>query len=338
MNSNNQLSIFGPSSSLAIEAFNERRAAQQAEREDREERESQKELAHKSKTVILRVPAAELDPSAKPSLILKFNINFRPRAAWKEIPNEMRFSILKFTFPGQRMFDLNLRPCVLIDPSFAVRSAIDDQTTEQRNLNSAAHAAANGQGNVRAKPPIALSINRATRQYALEKYKLLEQPLANFLGASEKPIGRAYFDPEVDILYGKSQMIYVAPNKIEGPRVSSFKNKELIQRIALPYEYFSTLNYDVGRRPVLLKYTSLREIIVLVQHLHCCIHGNETRTSLGIRGTQHPKEHFVEMFKTMMEGKWATAMAQSWGSFPSVRYAGTCDCDNTPSRRIVRSF
>ncbi|KAF5870279.1 uncharacterized protein Bfra_009662 [Botrytis fragariae] len=323
MNSNNQLSIFGPSSSLAIEALNERRAAQQAERE---ERESHEELAHKSKTVILRVPAAELDPSAKPSLIVKFNIKFKTKPGWKEIPNEMRFSILKFTFPGQRMFDLNLQPCILIDPSFAVRSAIDYQTTEQRNLNSAAHAAANGQGDVRAKPPIALSISKATREYALETYKLLEQPLANFPGISPRPIGRAYFDPEVDILHCQSKIEYVSAGKRGGPTVSSFQKKEVIQRIAIPNEYFSTINYTTGPRPVLLKYTSLKEIIVLVQHLHCCIHGNEARTSVGRRGTQHPKEHYIEKFKTLVEGKWAAAMAQSWGSFPSVRYAGDCRC------------
>ncbi|TGO44431.1 hypothetical protein BCON_0520g00020 [Botryotinia convoluta] len=327
MNSNNQLSIFGSSSSLAIEAFNERRAAQQPERE---QRESQEDLAHKSNIIILRVPAAflaELDPPVKPSLIVKFNIKFRPRTEWKEIANEMRFSILKFTFPGLRMFDLNLQPCVLIDPSLAVRSTIDDQTTDQRNLNSAAHAAANAQGNVRAKPPIALSISKATREYALETYKLLEQPLAHLPGISRRPIGRAYFDPEVDILHCKSQITYVSAGRREGPTVSSFQNKQLIQHIALPYEYLSTIDYSIGRRPVLLNYTSLKEIIVLVQHLHCCIHGNEARTSVGRRGTQHPKEHYVEKFKTLVEGKWATAMAQSWGSFPSVRYAGTCRCD-----------
>ncbi|TGO39054.1 hypothetical protein BHYA_0061g00090 [Botrytis hyacinthi] len=335
MDSNNQLSIFGPTSSLAIKAYNERRAAQKAERE---ERKSPEKLAHKRKTVILRVPAAELDPLAKPSLIIKFNIKFKPRPEWKKIPTEIQFSILKFTFPGPRMFDLNLQPCVLIDPSFAVRSAIDDQTTEQRNLNSAAHAAANGQDRVRAKPPIALSINRASRQYALETYKLLEQLLAHLPGISNKPMGRAYFDPEVEILHCQSKIKYVSPGKRAGPTTSSFKNKKLIQRIALPYEYFSTLDYGVGRRPVLLNYTSLKEIIVLVQHLHCCIHGNETRFILGIMGTQHPKEHYVDKFKTLVEGKWATAMAKSWGSFPLVRYAGTCICDQPPSRGIFGSF
>ncbi|TGO27040.1 hypothetical protein BPAE_0048g00110 [Botrytis paeoniae] len=291
MDSNNQLSIVGPSSSLAIEAFNERRAAQQAESEGRE---SQQKLAHKSKMIILRVPAAELDPSAKPSLIVKSNIKFKPEPKWKEIPNEMRFSVFKFTFPGQRMFDLNLQPCVLIDPSFAVRSAIDDQTTDERNLNSAAHAAADGQ----------------------ETYKLLEQPLAQRLGISRRPIGRAYFDSEVDILHCKSQMIYVSAGKRGGPTVSSFQKKELIQRIAIPDEYFSTLNYSTGCRPILLNYTSLKEIIVIIQHFHCCIHGNEARTSLGRRGTQHAKEFYIEKFKTLVEGKWATVMAQSWGSFP----------------------
>ncbi|THV45894.1 hypothetical protein BGAL_0440g00070 [Botrytis galanthina] len=277
MDPNNQLSIFGPSSSLAIEAYNKLRAAQQAERE---ECESPEELAHKRKPVILRVPAAEPDPLAKPSLIVKFNIQFKPSYEWKKVPIEMQFSILKFTFPGQRMFDLDLQPCVLIDPSFAVRSAIDDQTTEQRNLNATAHAVANSQRMVRAKPPIALSINRASRQYALETYKLLVQPRANRWA-----------------------------------------------HIALPNEYFSALDYDVGRRPVLLNYTSLKEIIVLVPHLYCCIHGNETRGFFRMLGTQHPKEHYVDKFKNLVEGKWATAMAKSWGSFPLVRYAGTCTCD-----------
>ncbi|KAF7928110.1 uncharacterized protein EAE97_009908 [Botrytis byssoidea] len=258
---------------------------------------------------------------------MKFNIKFKPRREWEKIPTEMQFSIFKFTFPGQRMFDLNLQPCVLIDPSFAVRSAIDDQTTEQRNLDSAAHAAANGQVMVRAEPPTALFINRASRQYALETYKLLEQPLAHLPGSSSKSMGRAYFNPEVDILHCKSKIEYLSPGKRAGPTISSFKNKNLIQRIALPYEYFSSLNYGVGRRPVLLNYTSLKEIIVLVEHLHCCIHGNETRVMLGIMGTQHPKEHYVDKFKTLVEGKWATAMAKSWGSFPLVRYAGTCICD-----------
>ncbi|TGO53719.1 hypothetical protein BOTNAR_0288g00010 [Botryotinia narcissicola] len=336
MDSNNQLSIFGPTSSLAIEAYNKRRAVQQGERAEREERESPEELAHKRKTVILRVPASELDPLAKPSLIMKFYIKFKPRHEWKKIPIEMQFSIFKFTFPGQRMFDLNLQPCVLIDPSFAVRSAIDDQTTEQRNLNAAAHAAANGQGRILAKPPIALSINRASRQYALETYKLLEQPLAHFPGISNTPMGRAYFDPEVDILHCQSK-IELYSGKRARPTISSFKNKKLVQRIALAYGYFSSLNYGVGRRPVLLNYTSLKEIIVLVPHLHCCIHGNETRFMLGSMGTELPKEHYVDKFKTLVEGKWATAMAKSWGSFPLVRYAGTCICDQPTSRGIFGS-
>ncbi|TGO11266.1 hypothetical protein BTUL_0114g00440 [Botrytis tulipae] len=335
MDSNNQLSIFGPTSSLAIEAYNKRRAVQQGERAEREERESPEELAHKRKTVILRVPASELDPSAKPRLIMKFNIKFKPRHEWKKILTEMQFSIFKFTFPGQRMFDLNLQPCVLIDPSFAVHSAIDDQTTEQRNLNAAAHAAANGQGMFRAKPPIALSINRASRQFALETYKLLEQPLAHLPGISNISMSRAYFDPKVDILHCQSK---IDPDKRARPTISSFKNKKLIQRIALAYEYFSSLNYGVGRRPVLLNYTSLKEIIVLVPHLHCCIHGNETRFMLGTMGTQLPKEHHVDKFKTLVEGKWATAMAKSWGSFPLVRYAGTCICDQLLSRGVFGNF
>ncbi|TGO88895.1 hypothetical protein BPOR_0135g00010 [Botrytis porri] len=330
MDSNNQLSIFGPSSSLAIEAFNKRRANQQAERE---ECESSEELPHKAKSEILRVPAAELDPSAKPSLIVKFNINFKPKVEWKKIPNEIQFSILKFTFPGQRMFDLNLQPCVLIDPSFAVRSEIDDQTTEERNLNSAAHAAANGQGRVRAKPPIALSISIATREYALETFKLLKQPLAYRPEVLPRPIGHAYFDPKVDILHCKPKMEYVHLNKIRAPTVSSFKDKRLIQRIAISNEYFSTLNYTTGPRPVLLNYKSLKEIIVIVRHLYCCIHGNEARTVLMRRVSQHPKEYYIEKFKTLVEGKWAVAMAQSWGRFPEVRYAGYCNCDlRLPSR------
>lgn len=324
MDPNNQLSIFGPSSSLAIEAFNKLRAAQQAQREECEYPEK---LAHKRNPVLLRVPAAELDPLAKPSLIVKFNIQFKPSYEWKKVPIEIQFSILKFTFPGQRMFDLDLQSCVLIDPSFAVRSAIDDQTTEQRNLNAAAHAITNSQRMVRAKPPIALSINRASRQYALETYKLLVQPRAYLPGTSSKPTGRAYFDPKVDILKCEPRKRYDYAVTRGAPTISSFKMKKLIQRIALPNEYFSALDYDVRRRPVLLNYTSLKEIIVLVPHLYCCIHGNETRGIFRMLGTQHPKEHYVDNFKSLVEGKWATAMAKSWGSFPLVRYAGTCTCD-----------
>ncbi|KAF7950510.1 hypothetical protein EAE96_007793 [Botrytis aclada] len=247
----------------------------------------------------------------------------------------MRFSIIKFTFPGQRMFDLNLKPCILIDPSLGIRSTIDDQTTEQRNLNSAAHAAANAQGAVRAEPPIALSISKATREYALETYKLLEQPIIHIPDVLRRPIGRAYFDPEVDILHCKSKISYtqLSGGGREGPTVKSFRNRDLIQRIAIPNEYFSIINYSLGRRPALLGYTSLREIIVLVPHLHVCIHGNEVRTAVGRQGTQHAKEFYVDKFKILVEGKWAAAMAQSWGSFSWVRYAGTCRCDSRSIRR-----
>lgn len=164
MNSNNQMSIFGSSSTPAIEAMDQRPATQHVERD---QREFQEEVAQKSKIIILKVPAAslaELDPPAKPSLIVKPNIKLTPTAAWSEIAREMQFTIIKGTFPTQRMFDMNLQPCILVDPSFADHSALDDQTTDQRNLNSAAHAAANAQDSVRAKPPIALSINNATRE------------------------------------------------------------------------------------------------------------------------------------------------------------------------------
>lgn len=136
------MSIFGSSSSSAIEAMNQRPATQHVERD---QRESQDEAAQKSKIVILRVPAAslaELDLPAKHSLIVKLNIKFTPRAAWGEIAWEMQFMMIKCTFSTQRMFDINIQPCVSVDPSFAVHSALDDQTTDQRNLNSAAHTAA----------------------------------------------------------------------------------------------------------------------------------------------------------------------------------------------------
>ncbi|TEY36375.1 hypothetical protein BOTCAL_0555g00060 [Botryotinia calthae] len=318
MISNNQMSIFGSSSSSAIEVMNQRPATQHVERD---QREFQDEVAQKSKIIILRVPAAslaELDPPAKPSLIVKLSIKFTPRAAWSEIAREMQFMIIKCTFPTQRMFDMNLQPCILIDPSFAVRSALDDQTTDQRNLNSAAHAAANAQGSVRAKPPIALFTNKETREYALETYKLLEQPLAQFPGMPRVPIGRAYFNPEVDILHFQSKTISVSSGIRQGPTFGNFANKELIQRIAISNQYFETIDYNIGLRPVLLNYTSLREIIVLVPHLYCCIHGNDVRTSIRGEVFQHAKEHFVEKFKALVEGKWPNSMAYSWGRFPWV--------------------
>ncbi|KAM3156660.1 hypothetical protein ABEW05_002857 [Botrytis cinerea] len=177
------MSIFGSSSSSAIEAMNQRPATQHVERN---QRESQEEAAQKSKIIILRVPAAslaELDPPSKPSLIVKLNI---------------------------KMFDINIQPCVSVDPSFAVHSALDDQTTDQRNLNSAAHTAANAQSSVRAKPPIALSINNAIREYALEISKLLEQPLPQFPGMPRMPFGRACFSTEVDILLSVKENICIS--------------------------------------------------------------------------------------------------------------------------------
>ncbi|KAM0151458.1 hypothetical protein ACHAQE_008494 [Botrytis cinerea] len=78
------MSVFGLSSSSAIEAMNQRPATQHVERDQRESQEA----AQKSKIIILRVPAAslaELDPPAKHSLIVKLNIKFTPRAAWGEI-------------------------------------------------------------------------------------------------------------------------------------------------------------------------------------------------------------------------------------------------------------
>lgn len=114
----------------------------------------------------------------------------------------------------------------------------------------------------------------------LEIYKLLEQPLPQFPGMPRIPLGRAYFNPEVGILLFQSKTTSVSPGNRQGPTFGNFADRELIQRIAISNSYFSTINYNIGPRPVLLNYTSLKEIIVLVPHLHCCIHGNDVRTSM----------------------------------------------------------
>lgn len=155
----------------------------------------------------------------------------------------------------------------------------------------------------------------------------MEQPLPQFPGMPRMPFGRAYFSPEVDILLFQSKKISVSPSNRQEPTFENFADKELIQRIAISYNFSSTINYKIGPRPILLNYSSLKEIIVLFPHLCCCIHGNEVRTSVRGKVFPHTKEHFAEKFKALVEGKWPNSMAHSWGRFPWVRYAGSCYCE-----------
>ncbi|KAF7854597.1 hypothetical protein EAF04_010406 [Stromatinia cepivora] len=326
---------FGPFSSSAVEAVYSRRAAQQAEREARESREEQ-ELPHNKRLIVRLAPlpaALPVAPPAKPSLILKFNIKFRPTAAYKELPLELRWKAVDYMRPDQRMFDLCLQPMIKVDPSLAAHGNLDTETTVERNANSVTHAQAFAQGAVRAEPPVALSLDRVSRARALETYKLLRQPLPRLNGAIFTPYGQAYFDPEVDILHcgSKAEYTQAAGGTRKGPTISSFRDKTLIQRVAVPNDYFSSINYTTGPRPVLLNYPALKEIIVLVPHLKICIHGNEFRTS--IKGLRRPKEFYVDKFKILVQGKWGVDMRGIWGVLPWIRFVGTCRCDRPVFRR-----
>ncbi|KAJ8063312.1 hypothetical protein OCU04_008542 [Sclerotinia nivalis] len=335
MDQNQSARSFGPFASSAVEAVYSRRAAQQAEREAREAREDQ-EVPHNSGTIASRLSAAQpIAPPVKPSLMIKLNIKFRPTAAYKELPVELRWKAIDLMRPNQRMLDLRLQPMIKVDPSLATRSPMDTETTVERNKNSATHTLAFGQGAVRAEPPVALSIDRVSRARTLETYKLLRQPLPRLNGALVTPYGQAYFDPEVDILHCGSRAEYTqaAGGTRKGPTISSFHDKTLIQRIAVPIDYFSTINYTIGPRPVLLKYPALKEIIVLVPHLKICIHGNEVRTS--IKGLRHPKEFYVDKFKVLVQGKWGVEMRRIWGVVPWIRFVGSCRCDRPIYRRRV---
>ncbi|KAI9645104.1 hypothetical protein NHQ30_005838 [Ciborinia camelliae] len=242
------------------------------------------------------------------------------------LPAELVLMVRKSMLPDQRMFDLRLAHLVNLDPSLANRGPRDSQTDVEANANSRAHAQTHGQGRTRSEPPITLTLDRAFRRETLKSYTLLRQPLPRLNLARPAPVKFAYFNPEIDILHLGSKQEYLSLfGNRQGPTLASFRDKALIQRVAVPNEYFASINYATGPKPALLNYPALKEIIVLVPHLHTCIHGNEARTSLA--RSRYPKEYYVEKFVNLVTGKWIVEMTAVWGGLPWIRYVGSCACD-----------
>lgn len=334
MNSGKQLVTSSSPFALSTdEAAHSRRAAQQAEREAREALEQEVEELPR-KLVTLKLPPGRLEALSeppKPRLIAKLKSPSVPYE--RRLPRELRDIIGTYALPAPRLLDLNLK--LLINPDVSLGTPDPGHTDDERNKNATAHALRFGQGERRGKPPRGLSLNQESRELVLKNYILLQQSLPLPPGQTIVPVNYAYFDPKVDILHCRSKTEYeqIPGGQMKGTTISSFRDKDLIQRIAVPGTYFARINYARSPRPVLLNYPSLKEIIVLVDHLKICIHGNES--SIGNLPHKLPKEHYVNKFKTLVEGKFGAEMKRTWGAMPVFRYVRTCSCDRTHFKRYI---
>lgn len=148
----------------------------------------------------------------------------------------------------------------------------------------------------------------------------------------KKSFNFRWFNRELDILYYGSGR--EADNGIEsrtGPRIPNFQDKLEVVRVAVPGTYFFNIKYRKGPHPVSLRLCNLKEIILISDHLMVGIHGNHVRHELKNR--QFPKEHYVEQFRTLVQGQWKQGFDEAW---ETMRYVGICRCNERAGRAVGR--